>query len=196
MSLGSEFPMIDFQYTYGIPNLFGSDYEYHKARIAISEKIRLGIYGTSKYRMEVGKIWGTVPYTYLELHNGNETYFFADDAYNLMNFYEFVSDQFVSVHWEHHFEGFFLNKIPLMKKLMLREVITGKAVYGSLSNKHSSKLLIPETTYSLDEPYVEVAVGIENILTMVRVDAIWRLTHYDHPNVTPFGIRVKLQPGF
>jgi hypothetical protein len=195
-SLGSDFPMFDVQYTYGMPNVLGSSYEYHKAKLAITQKIRLGIYGTSKYKIEICKIWGTVPYTYLELHNGNETYFFSDDAYNLMNYYEFASDQYVSVFWEHHFEGVFFNKVPLFKKLMLREVVGAKGVYGTLSDKHNSELIIPETTFSLEEPYVEVAVGIENIMTMVRVDAIWRLTQYDNPNVTQFGIRVKLQPGF
>jgi len=195
-SLGSDFPMFDVQYTYGIPNLLGSSYEYHKAKLAITQKIRLGIYGTSKYKIEVGRIWGTLPYTYLELHNGNETYFFSDDAYNLMNYYEFASDQYISVFWEHHFEGVFFNKVPLFKKLMLREVVGAKGVYGKLSDKHNSELIIPETTFSLEEPYIEVAVGIENIMTMLRVDAIWRLTHYDNPNVTQFGVRVKLQPGF
>ena len=195
-SLGSEFPMFDAQYSYGAPRLMGSQFEYHRLRMSIAQKIRLGIYGTSKYKMEAGKMWGTIPYIYLELHNGNETYFFADDAYNLMNYYEFVSDQYISLFWEHHFEGILFNKIPLLKKLMLREVIAGKAVYGSLSEKHNSALLIPNTTYSLNEPYIEVAAGIENIFSFARIDAIWRLTQYDNPNVTKFGVRVKLQPGF
>ena len=113
-----------------------------------------------------------------------------------MNSYEFVSDQYVSVFWEHHFEGILFNKIPLFKKLMFREVIGAKAVYGSLSDKHNTELTIPSTTFSLEEPYIEVAAGIENILTMIRIDAIWRLTQYDNPNVTTFGVRIKLQPGF
>ena len=75
-SLGSDYPMFDIQYTYGMPNVLGSTFSYHKAKIAISQKVRLGIYGTSKYKIETGKIWGTLPYTFLELHNGNETYFF------------------------------------------------------------------------------------------------------------------------
>lgn len=195
-SLGSDFPMFDFQYTYGIPNLLRSNYEYHKAKLAISQKVRLSIYGTSKYKIEAGKIWGTLPYTYLELHNGNETYFFSDDSYNLMNYYEFASDQYISVFWEHHFEGILFNKIPLFKKLMFREVVGAKGVYGTISDKHNSELIIPETTFSFKEPYAEVTIGIENIMTMIRIDAIWRLTQYDNPNVTSFGIRVKLQPGF
>jgi hypothetical protein len=44
-------------------------------------------------------------------------------------------------------------------------------------------------------PYWETGVGIENILTIIRVDAIWRLTHLNdevQQKTTPFSIFVSL----
>ena len=80
-----------------------------------------------------------------------------------------------------------MGKIPLIKKLQWREVVTLKAVYGTLSKKnngilgseHSSEapLLFPKGMTSLNKPYVEMGVGISNILRLLRVDAFWRLTH-------------------
>ena len=65
--------------------------------------------------------------------------------------------------------------------------MTLKAVYGTLSEKnngilgseHSSEapLLFPKGMTSLNKPYVEMGVGISNILRLLRVDAFWRLTH-------------------
>jgi hypothetical protein len=195
-SLGSNFPMLDVQYNYGIKGFVGSQYEYHKTVVGVSQKVRLGIYGTSRYNVSAGKIWGDLPYPLLELHNGNETYFFNDFSFNLMNYYEFASDQYVSAFAEHHFQGLFFNKLPAIRKMMLREVVSAKAVYGTLDTKTQNEMILPLGLSSLHEPYMEVAVGIENILTALRIDAIWRLNYLDNPGAIPFGIRAKLQVGF
>jgi hypothetical protein len=197
VSIGSIYPVVDLQYGYGVKGFFGSQYEYHRTKIMLTHRIRLGIYGTFKYVFTAGRIWGTVPYPILELHSGNENYFLYDFSYNLMNFYEFVSDRYVSGHLEHHFQGLFFNKIPLLRKMMLREVITAKSVYGYLDPATNSTMLLPANIYTLEKtPYVEVSAGVENIFSMLRIDAIWRLTHLQNPEAIPFGIRAKLQIGF
>ena len=131
-----------------------------------------------------GKIFGKVPYPLLKLHEGNATYFYDPYAYSCMNFYEFASDMWGSIWWEHHFKGFFLGKIPLMKKLKWREVFTFKALWGTLSDKNNGSLpdtkallLFPAGMSSVSKPYMETGIGIENIFRILRVDAIWRLTH-------------------
>jgi hypothetical protein len=40
----------------------------------------------------------------------------------LLNYYEFVADEYATFHAEHHFNGKMLSYIPLIKKLKLREV--------------------------------------------------------------------------
>ncbi len=60
---------------------------------------------------------------------------FDEYAYNLMNYYEFASDEYLSMYLTHHFDGFFLNHIPLMRKLKWREVAFAKAVIGTMNEK-------------------------------------------------------------
>jgi len=196
VSLGSKYPAIQAQLTLGLKGAFDSDYEYQKLVINIQDKIQLNPFGHTNVVLEVGKIWGTLPYPLLKLHNGNETYFYDSYAYNLMNFYEFVSDEYVSLFAVHHFNGLFLNKIPLMRKLKWREVASFRMAAGDFSEANRRELLFPEGLTVLKKPYYEAGVGIENIFKVIRVDALWRLSYLDNPDVIPFGFRGALQIAF
>jgi hypothetical protein len=108
-----------------------------------------------------------------------------------MNFMEFASDHYVSLNLDHSFNGFILNKIPLVKKLQLREMVAVKILYGGISNEnnpahHKELFRLPEAasgipyTYSLDKmPYVEASVGISNIFKLLRVELVKRFTYLD-----------------
>ncbi len=197
VSLGTRYPIIQFYYTYGLKDILKSDYTFHRATINISGFLRTKPFGYFDYNFETGKIWGKLPYPLLELHNGNETYSYDEYAFNMMNFFEFASDQYVSLMLTQHFNGFFFNKIPLIRKLKLREVVLGKAVYGTLRNENRHELIFPANMNSLEKmPYIEVGAGIENILRFIRVDGLWRLTYLDNPNIQKFGIRVTYQFNF
>lgn len=203
VSLGSTHPVVDLNYTYGFEDLLGSDYGFQRLEGSYSHRVRLGYFGTLEYGMRAGKIWGSLPYPLLELHDGNETYFLNDDAFNLMNYYEFVSDEWMSLSVTHHFEGLFFDRIPFLSKLNLREVVSGKALIGSFSEKNREEMLLPAGLRTLDaegdplkKPYAEATVGVENILSFIRIDGVWRLNYLDHPNITPFGIRAKVEFGF
>jgi hypothetical protein len=153
--------------------------------------------------LEAGKIIGKVPYPLLSIHRANQTYSYQSSSYNLMNFLEFVSDQYTSLNIDHCFNGFIFNKIPLLQKLKLREIVTFKILYGSLSKSNNPAnqpglLKFPTdadgnpTTFSLgSKPYIEASVGISNIFKFLRVDLIKRLTYVNNPNVATIGIRVK-----
>jgi hypothetical protein len=196
-SLGSKYPIFELQYIYGIKNLWQSDYEYHKLQLNVRHWFNIGTIGWSKYIIQVGRICGKLPYPLLKLHEGNETYSFDEYAYNLMNYYEFISDKYLSVYYTHHFDGFFLNKIPLMRKLKWREVVFSKGVVGSLEDKNDPKNSnAPETLSALGKPYFEAGVGIENILKILRIDAVWRLSYLDKPDITKFGVMATLQLSF
>lgn len=198
ISLGTKYPVLSVTYTYGIPNLLGSNYEYHKARFSFQHKIPLGIFGTFKYQFEVGKIFGKAPYPLLEVHNGNETWSYNETAFNMMNILEFVSDEYISFKAHQHFDGLFLNKIPLLRKLMWREVVTLTGVYGKISDKNLSIMELPSYTSTLQQkPYLEMAAGIENIFKFIRIDVLWRMTYldneYDGIKVSSIGLRGKFQ---
>jgi hypothetical protein len=114
----------------------------------------------------------------------------------MMNEYEFAADQYVSVFLRHYFEGFFFNKIPGIRKLKLRELITLKATMGGMSTANRSANSLNAFIVPNRVPYVEVGAGIENILKLFRVDFIWRLTYRNNPYVGNFGIRAGMSVSF
>lgn len=193
VSLGSKYPVIDFEYGLGIKGFLGSQYNYHRAKLSVSDKILLGIFGNVRVKLEVGKYWGKLPFPLLKVHEGNETFFSSEAAFNLMSFYEFISDQYAMGWAEYHMDGLLLNRIPLLRKLKWREVIGARAVVGSLSSQNKEEMLLPEGSHTLDRgPYTEVNIGIENIFKFFRVEGVWRLNYRDHPEISNFGLRIRV----
>jgi hypothetical protein len=195
-SLGSKYPTLDLDLTYGPKGLLGSTYEYYKIRLRISDKIETNPMGYLRFRLTAGKVFGTVPYPLLRLHEGNETYTYDPLSFNMMNYYEFVSDEYVSLFAEQHLQGFFLNRIPLIRELHWREVISCNILYGRLSDENKNLMRFPDGLSGLTKPYYEAGAGIENIFRLFRIDAIWRFSYLDHPNVSGFGIRATAQLAF
>ena len=182
-----------------------NDYEYLRFQLNISRRYYVSILGYTDISVEAGKIAGKVPYPLLFVHRANQTYAYQKDSYNLMNFLEFVSDKYVSLNIDHSFNGFLLNKVPLLKKMKLREIITFKALYGGLGEKndpgYNSDLFrfpvdfnnVPLTFTLEEKPYIEASIGLSNIFRIFRVDLIKRFTYLDHPNVSQLGIRVQFR---
>lgn len=196
VSLGTRYPVLEIAYSVGVPDLWGSDYDYQKAVIRVKDKIRIGPLGYANFRVEAGKIWGALPFPLLELHQGNETFIYDETAFNTMNFFEFVSDEWISASATYHLDGFFLNKIPLFRKLKWREVVSAKGVIGNFSPANEEQLVLPENTFTLSKPFAEAAIGIENIFKFFRMDLLYRLSYLDNPNIVRFGLRAKFQVDF
>ncbi len=199
VSYGSEYPIIEFQYTAGFKGFLGGDYQYHKLSLYYRHYININPIGWLAYRFKVGKVFGTVPFLLMEVHPGNESIFMTRGIFNTMNRYEFASDLYFNWVLEHHFDGFILDRIPLIRKLKWRTVATFKGVIGQMSdaNRAANALNlfhIPETeTYNgfrapSEKPYMEVGVGIENIFKVIRIDAVWRLNYLDNPEANHFGL--------
>jgi hypothetical protein len=192
-SLGGKYPELQFELALGVPDIFSSQFSYVKARFRISDRFRINPLGYTDYVINVGKIWGTAPYLFLELHQGSQTYALDPLAFNMMNIFEFASDRYAYFFLDHHFEGFFLNKVPLLRKLKWREVLTIKSVIGDMSKTNLNQLTYPGgLDPQLHRPYLESGFAIENIFKIVRVDLPWRMTHLERPNAKPFGLRVSL----
>ncbi len=191
--MGSKFPIFTFNASYSPKNVLKNEYPFFSMQFQVHHKFFLGTLGELVYTAQVGKLCGTVPYPLLHLHEGSETYIFDPYSFNLMNYYEFASDEFVSLFAEHHFQGIFFNKIPLIRKLNFREVIYAKGVMGRISTKNLNVIDYPSSLSELGKPYYEAGVGIENIFKVFRLDAIWRLSHLDKPKAQKFGLRLGIQ---
>lgn len=202
ISLGSKYPIVSLTHTWGIKDFLLSEYDFHRLDFIWNHRPRLGMLGRINYTIHAGKIFGTVPYPFLQVHQGNETYYLQDNNFNLMNYYEFISDQWVRILFEHHLQGFIMDRIPLIRKLKLRMVYSGKFVIGSYSDKHNKELLLPFYSRDLSNgPYYELGVGLENIFKFIRVDAIWRMSYRDNLDlygepVSNFGIKFVFTSDF
>lgn len=200
-SFGSQKPIAELQYTWGVNGVLGSDYNYHKLTLSYRHYFFINPIGWLSYRVRAGKVFGTVPFLLMEVHPGNEGYFASRNAFNMMTRYEFASDTYAALFLEHHFDGFLLNKVPLLRKLDLRTYATFKGVVGSISRRNAevNRLNRFEST-EVDtyagfrapngRPYMEASVGIENILKIFQIEAIWRMTYLDNPQASIFGLRV------
>ena len=94
-------------------------------------------------------------------------------------------------------------KIPLFRRLRLREVVEGKILCGGLRavnnpGVNAAQMKFPLnndgilSTYNLgNQPYIEAGVGVYNILNIIRVDLIRRFTYFNHPGISTTGIRVS-----
>ena len=171
--------------------MFGSDYSYQKIEFQMSHNRNVGVWGYLKYGINAGYIFGTAAYPFLKVHEGNQSYWLLTSAFNKLNFFEFISDKYIGGNIEHHWEGLFFDRLPLIKKLKWRLVTSGRVVYGSLSERHSREMIIPSFTKQFGLiPYAETSVGVENIFKFFRVDLVWRMTHLD-PGVNPLGVRAR-----
>lgn len=204
----NAYPIITLGVKAGIQDFIGGEYNYQSLYGQFYKRFYLSQLGLADIIVNGGYIFGSVPYPLLNIAHANQTYAYQLQAYSLMNFLEFVSDKYVSLNVDYHMYGFIFNKIPLFKKLKLREVATFKMLYGGLRDenrpdKNPDQLKFPTdkygntTTFSLEkEPYMEISVGVENIFNLFRVDFVKRLSYLDHPNVPEYGIRARLNFDF
>lgn len=214
VQLQNEFPIITLQYARGINELFEGQYDYHKLYATIFKQIEWTEIGVTNFNIEGGKTWGEIPYLLQWLPRGNQTYAYQLKSYNLMNFLEFTADQFVSFQMEHYFVGYFFNNIPLLRRLKLREIVTVKAYYGSLSDENNPNFNPSQVQFSKDAlgqdrtfafgdmPYLEGSFGVSNIFKIFRLDLVQRFTYLDNPDVPQlFGqkgmaVRMRFQVEF
>ncbi len=201
--LFTKFPVITLLYRAGLKGVLGGDYNYHKLSLNVFKKLNMKLLGHSLFEFEAGKIFGDeLPYVLLKIPRANQTYSYQLRSYNMMNFLEFATDQYAEMQVQHFFGGFFMNRLPLIKKLKLREVVSAKVIYGKFTDGNNPDLNpnLPQfqldeagtpETYSLDsEPYIEISGGFYNIFKVLRVDVVKRLTYLDNPSVPEiFGVK-------
>ncbi len=203
LSMGAvRYPVFTFRYTLGLNNVLGSNFSYHRFSGRVFKSQKIGIFGTSDFLLGGGYVLGSLPYPLLKAHIGNETPFYVGFAYNLMDFYEFSSDQFAEFRWRHKFQGLLLNRIPLMRKLKWRLTGTANVLYGGMRTENldrvvliddgNGNMVLPFRTLE-SKPYVELGYGIENIFKFFRVDAFHRLSYLDQPGVRKFGVKFTVQ---
>jgi hypothetical protein len=186
-------PIIDLNYKLGLKNIAGGEFAYHKLEMILRQRLSSKI-GYTYYRLMAGKIFGDIPYPLMFIPVGNENVYFNGEAYQLMNAFEFAADEYAAFWLEHHFDGAIFNRIPLVRKLNLRSLVSAKALIGNAKDSNLDFIALPDGMRVPENWYVEVGFGIENILQLLRVDLYWRATQRDVPDIQKFGIKIAIGP--
>lgn len=188
--INDDYSTILVNYTKGVSGFLESDFNYSKMQFSYSQPWQLGGFGRLLSTVEIGKTFGEVPLGLLNVIPGNQTLFSLYNTFPNLDFYEFVTDTYTSVHLEHNFNGRLFSRIPLLRKLNLREIVGLRGVWGTLSDENialSSPTNIPLMAPS-DEIYYEYSFGIGNIFKIFRIDFNFRGNYLDNPNARPFSI--------
>lgn len=203
-SIHNPYPIYDLL----INRSLGGKYAYTDFGINIYKRFYLSQAGFTDVTLLGGYVLGKVPFPLLNISPANQSLAYKRDAYNAMNYLEFVSDHYLGLNLTHTFNGFLLNKVPLIKHLKWREFISAKILYGGLRAENdpaqsTGLYRLPAATkssngtYTLGSaPYVEVGAGIANIFKFLRIDLIRRCNYLDHPGVRVFSIKFSFQPEF
>lgn len=204
MPVNMDAPIIQLTHEYGPKGFLGSDYEINRTEISVQKRFWFSSFGFTDIILKGGMIWSSVYYPALLWPNANLSYTIQPESYSLMNPMEFATDHYFSWDVTYWGNGILFNRIPLVKKAKLREVINCKGVLGGLNKRNNpfynkSLLKMPmdvATTNLSSKPYIELSAGIDNILTILRVDYVWRLTYRDAPGIDKSGLRVSLHFSF
>lgn len=206
--INHQHPVFVLTHTAAKAGLLGSDFDYQRTDFKYTQRIWLSAFGYVDTNLKAGKVWSQSPFTMLCMPNANLSYTIQPESFALMNPMEFVNDEYASWDLVYYLNGCVFNNIPLFKRLKWREVVSFRGIYGSLSSKNDPTALKEDGTvmnpdlyrfpsdddvYKMgSHPYMEYAVGIENIFKCIRVDYVRRLNYFDHPHVNKNGIQVTM----
>ena len=212
--INMDAPIITLNQTYMPKGFMGSRYEVNKTALSVQKRFWFSAFGYADVTLRGEKVWSQVAYPDLIIPDVNLSYTIQPEGYTLMKPMEFINDKALSwevIYWGN---GVLFNRLPLIKKLRLREVFTLRGLWGSLSDKNNPSLNSNPSSLSDDKavlfhfptdvlcqpmgkkPYMEAGVGIDNILTVLRVDYVWRINYREHAGSDRHGIRVSLHFNF
>ena len=161
-NINDDYSTLVLKYTKGVDGFLESDFDYEKIQFSYQQPWQIGGFGRLTSTVELGKTFGAVPLGLLSVIPGNQTLFSLYNVFPNLDFYEFVTDTYATVHLEHNFNGRLFSRIPLLRKLNLREIVGVRGAWGQLSEENIAlsaptniPLMAPE-----DQVYWEYSLGV------------------------------------
>ncbi|MBT8186124.1 MAG: DUF5686 and carboxypeptidase regulatory-like domain-containing protein [Croceitalea sp.] len=189
-TVNDTYSTLFLSYTRGLSGFLESDFDYGRLQFSYTQPWQLGGFGRLTSTVELGKTFGAVPLGLLSVVPGNQTIFSLYNVFPNLDFYEFVTDTYATLHLEHNFNGRIFSRIPLLRKLNLREIVGLRGAWGSLTDENIA--LSAPTNIPLQAPneqiYWEYSLGVGNIFKIFRIDFNFRGNYLDSPNTRPFGV--------
>jgi hypothetical protein len=184
-----NFATLFAQVTKGDEGFLGSDFNYTKYQFSYTQPWVVGGIGRLTSSIEAGKTFGQIPLGLMSIVPGNQTYFSIYNTFSNLDFYEFVTDEYVTLHLEHNFNGRIFSRIPFLKKLNWREIVGFRGVLGDISDENRA-INASGLAYNAPnkEAYYEYSFGIANIFKVFRIDFNFRGNYLDNPDARKFGV--------
>lgn len=189
-------PTITLSHTTAFSGVLGSNYNNQRTNLNVTNRFNIQPLGYIDLIVDLGAQWSKVPYMLLPHPTVNLSYVVREGSFSLMQPLEMLYDRYLKWDISYYLDGLLLSRIPLIKKLKLREVISCRGVWGTLTDKNNplintNQVPLPPHSHPIgSEPYIELSVGIDNILNIFRVDYIWRMTYLDGPKSTNGGVMI------
>lgn len=182
-SLGTAYPVVQFNYTRGFQGFLNGDYAYNRFDLKIGQKIKFKYLGQFNYRFMAGYIMGQVPLS--NTYNGRGTYnmftLYAPYSFGTMRRNEFYSDRYVSLFLTQNFGNIIFN-LPKWHPEFL--VVTNIA-FGTMKNKENHHNL---TFNTLEKGYYESGLLIRKLVDLriydLGVGVLYRYGPYSFKNVS------------
>jgi hypothetical protein len=187
----ANYPRIYTSFSQGLKGVLDSDFEYEKIQFYYRQPIMIGLLGRLFVTTEVGKTFGQVPLGLMSVIPGNQSYFVIPTNFNLLNYYELITDEYVTLQLEHHFNGKIFSRIPWFRDLNLREIVGVKGVIGDISDENRAINASGMEYLAPTKPYWEYNVGVGNIFKVMRLDFTWRGSYRNVPDANNFGVKVE-----
>jgi len=145
---------------------------YAQANASIQGRLTFGQMFMN-YIASGGFLYGDAPYDLLDQPAGSMSMGFSKDRYNLLHFATFAHNLYTDIHFHINGGGIFLNRIPIIKSLKLREVLSVKCHYGDLNSAYNGVFDLPQDYHNeIKKPYAEVGIGLTNIFKIIRVEYV------------------------
>jgi len=165
ISLGTNYPIVQFHATHGFNDILGGQYEYNRFDLKISKSTFTKYLGTTTVTLLAGLIDRDIPY--VNLYNARSSYrpftFHSPGSFATMRMDEFTADRYASFFFSHNF-----GKLLFRSKYFSPEpeLVTNLGI-GSLSNPENH---IKEGIKSYEKGYYESGLVLNKILRLGLTD--------------------------
>ena len=201
MRMAKNAPVLSLSHTIGI--LDGNSW-YNRTDFSVEKRFWLSAFGHIDATAQAGIVWDAVPFTKLYVPQSNQSLYLTPNTFCLMRPMEFIMDKYVALYATYHLKGWIFNRIPLWNRLKFREVVSFNGVYGGLSARNTPSpttpglYVLPDGCSPIGKvPYMEITAGIENILQVLRIDYVRRISYAKGlSGWEKNGIRVSLDISF
>ena len=169
--LGTQFPVVQFNYKRGLSNILNSEYDYYKIEGQAAYSFSIPQTGTTTIQLQAGMVQGDVPYPLLYNGRGGFTNVpvLIPDHFQTMGLYEFVADRFFNIFIRQNL-GRLLYRTQ-SRWFQPELILMHNMGFGNLSNAARHTNLDFKT---MEKGYIESGILLDKLL---------RITYFDLANL-------------